>query len=265
MKPAVSIALHAVNADRAPSAKRTLSKTSESRWQLVALPEATSTNDLARNLAPWHAIRADRQTAGRGRHGRIWSGEEGCLCLSAVVPTTEKAAWEFLPLLAGLATIETLAALGIQGLRLRWPNDILLEDRKLAGILVERPAAERAVIGIGLNVWNDPSASSPELKNLTVSLRDLVTLKWTMDDLAAAILSHISIHHAELVKGGPEPLLVAMQEHWGQPRRVIVHLDDSTLAGLFGGITEQGDLRLVLEDGHQVILQATRVRLLVEE
>ncbi|MGA1052758.1 MAG: biotin--[acetyl-CoA-carboxylase] ligase, partial [Ilumatobacteraceae bacterium] len=69
----------------------------------------------------------------------------------------------FLVLAAGLAVVSTLRGLGLTGARLRWPNDVLVGPKKICGILMERFTADRVVVGLGLNVTNDPAASDPDL------------------------------------------------------------------------------------------------------
>lgn len=134
----------------------------------VALGEIDSTNaeGLRRAMAGERGplwIRADRQTAGRGRSGRAWSSQEGNLfasCVMALSCPPAKAAQ--LSLVAGIAAIDAIRLVGaVPGLRLKWPNDILIGTSKLGGILVEstsRPPQPGivAVIGIGLNLVSAP-------------------------------------------------------------------------------------------------------------
>src|SRR5690349_19647555 len=122
---------------------------SSPEWRLRELAAVDSTNLFAANLPAWHAVRADTQTAGRGRFQRQWVSDAGGLWLSAVVPVeTNSPAWRMLPLATGVAVCDALRANGANQLRLRWPNDVLVGNRKLAGLLIDqfRPAA--AVVGV---------------------------------------------------------------------------------------------------------------------
>jgi BirA family biotin operon repressor/biotin-[acetyl-CoA-carboxylase] ligase len=110
-----------------------------------------STNERARELA-WGAaphgtlVTADEQTAGRGRQGRTWAAPPGSSILASLVIRDPP---RLLPLAAGVAVAEVVGP----GALVKWPNDVLVERRKLAGILVEgRPQERWAVLGIGLNV-----------------------------------------------------------------------------------------------------------------
>lgn len=130
---------------------------------LRELDETASTNDdaaaLARAGAPHgEAVLARRQTRGRGRAGRSFVSPEGGLYLSIVVrPGRPPDEWSLLPLAAGLAVVEELRARGF-GVALKWPNDVLLEERKLAGVLVESRWGQEpfAIVGIGLNLETSP-------------------------------------------------------------------------------------------------------------
>lgn len=132
------------------------------RFTLEALPECSSTSTLllerARQGAPTGSLLVvDRQTAGRGRRGRSWqSSPDASLTFSVL--------WHFdgavsrlagLSLAVGLAVARALETIGVAGVGLKWPNDILLDGGKLGGILVEldtQPAGVLAVIGVGLNL-----------------------------------------------------------------------------------------------------------------
>ncbi len=123
---------------------------------------ATSTNALAAERARAGAdegtvVVAEEQTAGRGRLDRTWvTPPRAALLFSLVLrPTLPAADWPWLPLLTGHTVAKTLRGLGYDGAGVKWPNDVLLGDRKVAGILVERvetPAGPVAIVGIGLNV-----------------------------------------------------------------------------------------------------------------
>ena len=137
-------------------------------WTLHEADALGSTNDYARNLPPWHSVRARRQTEARGRHGRRWSSDEGGLWTSIVLPLDPPdRGWSAFPLAAGLAVVSTLRGLGLMQARLRWPNDVLIGPKKICGILMEKFAADRVVVGLGLNVTNDPAADNPELSAIS--------------------------------------------------------------------------------------------------
>ncbi|MCK6387222.1 MAG: biotin--[acetyl-CoA-carboxylase] ligase [Zoogloea sp.] len=138
-------------------------------FSVETLPECDSTNSrLLADPPPEDGriavLAADRQTAGRGRRGRAWQSWPGAGLTFSVL-------WHFAPgapvpaglsLVVGLAVARTLEELGVEGVQLKWPNDVLVNGHKIAGILIElvsgrgRPLA--AVIGVGINLRLPPDA-----------------------------------------------------------------------------------------------------------
>jgi BirA family biotin operon repressor/biotin-[acetyl-CoA-carboxylase] ligase len=130
----------------------------------VHLRRTDSTNQRARELAAAGAphgtlVTAGEQSAGRGRQGRAWTAPAGRALLCSLVVRDPPA---LLPLAAGAAVAEVVGAEA----RIKWPNDVLLVGRKVAGILVEgRPQEGWAVVGIGVNVGVRPGDFPPELRD----------------------------------------------------------------------------------------------------
>src|SRR4051794_8140062 len=150
-----------------------------------------STNARARELAAAGAphgtiVTATEQTAGRGRQGRTWVGPPGrALLVSIVVRGFD----ELLPLRAGLAVADVAGP----SARVKWPNDVLLDGRKVAGILAEgRPAEGWAVVGIGLNVAVEVAGLPEELRGLAGTLgRPPEALDATLGELLAAFAGRL--------------------------------------------------------------------------
>ena len=123
-----------------------------------------STNERARVLATGGAphgtlVTADEQTAGRGRQGRSWVAPAGAALLCSLVLREPP---RLLPLMAGVAVARSVGP----GAGVKWPNDVLLDGRKVAGILVEgRPQERWAVLGIGVNVALRPEDLPPEVRS----------------------------------------------------------------------------------------------------
>jgi BirA family biotin operon repressor/biotin-[acetyl-CoA-carboxylase] ligase len=236
-------------------------------WTLHRAGQLASTNSAAARLPEWHAVRSDIQTSGRGRTGRRWVSNQGGLWLSAVLPCPATAApWSLLPLAAGWSVIEALEELGAPGLRLRWPNDIMSGQRKLAGLLVERYNAQTAVIGIGLNVTNSPEASDNSLFGLTARLVDLVPAGCDLDAIAPVILRSIRRAHTLLLNGEFPLIARKLNEHWSNPRLVAITLNDHAhpFTGLFTGIDDSGRLRLSTDYSSACFYEAAQVSLMRE-
>src|SRR6195952_3513379 len=136
-----------------------------------------STNTVARELAAAGAphgtvVTAAEQTAGRGRQGRTWTAPPGSALLYSAILRPLEPRHSVLPLAVPLAVCEVAEHLrpGID-CKAKWPNDIHLEGRKLAGILIEaRPQDGWAVLGVGLNLTIRPEEFPPELRDRATSL-----------------------------------------------------------------------------------------------
>ena len=234
-------------------------------WHLQEFVVVDSTNFVAGKLGAWHAVRADTQTAGRGRFQRIWVSDAGGLWLSAVVPTGEdRERWQALPLVAGLAVIEALKAFGLASARLRWPNDILVNERKLAGLLVDIFKPQLAVIGLGVNVTNHPDEHDPALKVTSTRLADLVAQPPSLATLTAAILASLKSAMDVMAQSGFSALKPRINELWGGPRRVTIDLDGVQRFGLFTGIDDGGRLLMQDDTNGPTAFEPHQVRLLRE-
>ena len=148
------------------------------RW----LAETASTNDVAREWALAGApagtfATAARQTRGRGRRERIWDSPANAGLYASFVLRPDWSAEQApnLAILAGMAAFQALEKAGVKNLRIKWPNDVLANGRKICGVLVEpRLGAGRiefAVVGIGINVGQDSGDFPPELRAAATSCR----------------------------------------------------------------------------------------------
>lgn len=253
--------------DAAPTATVTPLPRSGDGWTLHVVEQVGSTNTAARTLSAWHALRANTQTEGRGRTGRPWTSDEGGLWISAVLPCPgERSRWAILPLAAGWAIIAALRKLGARELRLRWPNDIMVGNRKLAGLLVERYHADSAVIGIGVNVFNAPESATPDLSGITTRLADLVPGGYTLDDIARLVLRCIREAHALIRDDRFGEIARDLNAHWARSRRVAVTFtgSDQPLIGTFSGIDASGRLHLTTTDSGSGYYDAAQISLLRE-
>lgn len=198
---------------------------------MTLLPTAGSTNEIAAaGPRPGRVVVADHQLAGRGRLDRSWTTPAGsALTFSAIVePALELRHWPLLPLAAGLAVADALRTVGARP-TLKWPNDVLLESGKVAGILAERvgdPA--RAIIGIGINV--DLAAS--ELPVPTATALSLEGVSVSRTDLFGTVLSALAARLGEL-DADPEGFVATYRDACDTVgREVEAHLP--------GGVRERG-------------------------
>ncbi len=223
-------------------------------WRLSIYETAGSTNDLARTLPGWSAVRADRQTGGRGRLGRKFLSEDGGLWLSAVLPVEGgPARWSGFSLAAGWHALRAMRELGVKEARLRWPNDILAGTRKFAGLLIEQPDPGRLIVGVGVNVTNAPWQADPSLA--ATRLADLLPTPPDLDDLCIRLLDAFAEAHSEMAQSGLGPVIKKLNADWAEPRPVELELRGrEALRGSFAGLDPAGDLRLLDSGGRTRVI-----------
>jgi len=201
--------------------------------QTIHLGSVASTQDVARDLPLGSVVIADHQTAGRGRLEHRWEAPPGTALLVSFVLAPNP----LLSLAAGVAAAEACD----QGVRLKWPNDLMLGGRKVGGILVEATAA-KAVCGIGINLtW------APEGGASLNQARD-----WLLDRLRIAVDRWTSAPPKEVLTRWRE-----LSDTIG--RQVRVELPDRAFEGVAQDINERGEL---LVDG--AVVSAGSVRHLTE-
>jgi BirA family biotin operon repressor/biotin-[acetyl-CoA-carboxylase] ligase len=129
-------------------------------WHIERYDELPSTQDVALDriragtARPGDVVIAGRQTAGRGRRGRTWVSAAGALHATVTLPVPEQG-WEWTGVAAALAIAQALRSLGVPA-GVKWPNDVMVAGRKIAGALVELPGQGLAAVGIGVNVDSCP-------------------------------------------------------------------------------------------------------------
>ncbi len=221
-----------------------------------------STNTVARELAEAGApngtvVTADEQTAGRGRQGRTWTAPPGsALLFSAIVRPLGKRQ-PLLPLGVPLAVCEAAERLRPgAGCKVKWPNDIHLDGRKLSGILIEaRPQEEWAVVGVGLNLAIPDDQFPEELRGRATSLFGDGGAPAGIAERARVALSEALGRWVEADSG---TILAAWRERDTLLGREVSWERGS---GVAEGIDERGYLRVRLADGELVALGAGDVHL----
>lgn len=218
-------------------------------WTLLEYDCVDSTNMVAAGLPAWHAVLSETQRGGRGRFERAWVSNAGGLWLSAVLPLgASQDGNQLLPLVAGLSAIEALERHGAKGLRLRWPNDVMAGDRKIAGILVERFTQRTAVVGIGVNVTNQPAEQDRSLWRTATRMAELVHPPPTVYALCLSLLDVLRAESDVLSGAGFAALSPRINGVWGGRRRVRLDVEKGQRLGTFVGIDPSGNL-LLEEDG----------------
>lgn len=202
------------------------------------LQQVSSTQDEARRLVEsgegkaGHVIVADEQREGRGRFGRAWLSAVGGLYATFIV-----ARHELIPLLSGIAVLRALARFGVD-VRLKWPNDVVVDGLKLAGILIET-AGDAALVGIGINLAEAPLETVTSLRAVGGTAR--------RGELIVAIWEEMSEAEAS------EDVLRSYREHLttlGRPVRMTLE----------GGETIEGTAVNVDAEGRLLVETASGVR-----
>lgn len=230
-------------------------------YNLIALESCGSTNDEARRLArqgedaapDGTVVWARQQTAGRGRRGRSWESPPGNLYLSLILrpeaPLRETAQLSFLTAVALYDALGNISEPGHQ-IHLKWPNDVLLQEKKVAGILLESEAGGGAhpdwvIVGLGVNVASHPEgtshpATSLHAENWTVSVEQ------TLEAFARSFQGWANTW----VEDGFERVRRTwLSRAMGVGKNIEVRLEKGTFTGIFKDMDEDG--ALVLDQGGQ--------------
>jgi len=213
---------------------------------------------------------AEQQTAGRGRGGNSWESapSDGVYCSVVLHPQLSPADALLLSLIAGIAVAEAVEQTTGLHPDLRWPNDVLLEERKFCGILTEMNAevtrVRYVVVGIGINV--NQSSFPAELEPIATSLRLAAGHEWSRVQVAAALLKSLDAWYRRLTTGGIDARATIFQQFEQRSsfaRSRLVHVDEE---GGYEGVTEGLDnrgfllvrtdrgLRTVLSGGVRAVL-----------
>lgn len=222
---------------------------------IIYYPSLTSTNTMAKQEAQRGAVEgtvviADEQTAGRGRKERVWLSPKGGIALSIIVRPN----LSYLPSLVMVASlavarcIEDIADLKPQ---IKWPNDVLINGKKVCGILIENDIrgerVDYAIIGIGINV-NIRVVDFPEIRPIATSLSDELGREISRVKVVQNLLTHLDELYLSLKAGG------SVYEEWRDNlatlgRNVTVKIGESTFEGIAEAVARDGSLLLRLSDG----------------
>lgn len=220
-----------------------------------------STNARARELAEGGApggtvVTADEQTAGRGRQGRSWTAPPGqALLYSAILrPLDERHL--LLPLAVPVAVCEAAEALAPGAeCKIKWPNDVWLDGRKLAGVLIEaKPQDGWAVIGVGFNLTIEPGEFPPDLRDRAISLAPAPTHAGIRDRARETVDERLG----RWVEADEQTILAAWRERDALRGREVAWEGGS---GVADGVDGRGRLAVVVPAGDRVLLGAGEVHL----
>jgi len=220
-----------------------------SHYDAVESTQDTAKELLESDLEDGLVIWADRQAAGRGRHGRAWASPKGGLYVSMILRPKGPHA-QVLQLLMGIPLVKALRHFGVLA-GLKWPNDALYRNRKIAGILAEgvyRRDVFHVIVGIGVNTNVDLDQLPPDVRETATSLRREVPLFVSNEEFLDYFLDQADQHASRYVN---TPVEILMRDYRGQcttvGKRVAVTTPKGKVVGRGFDITPEGHL-IVLDD-----------------
>jgi BirA family biotin operon repressor/biotin-[acetyl-CoA-carboxylase] ligase len=206
---------------------------------------------------------AEEQTAGRGRGGHSWTSppSSGIYCSLVVRPPMSPADALVLSMMAGVAVADAIRH--VTGTRpdLRWPNDLLLDDKKFCGILTEMNAevtrVRYAVVGIGVNV--NQQEFPPELQPIATSLLMATGRAWSRVELTAALLQSLDRAYSALISqniaAAKQDIFRELEQHSSYVRGKKVHVEEEGgYEGITAGLDERGFLLVETNKGVRTVL-----------
>lgn len=231
-------------------------------FQLHALPECDSTNTYLMRLAESGApsgtvVVTDHQTAGRGRRARAWvsaAGDSLTFSLLWRFPPASRAP-EALSLVLGLALRQAVQTFGLT-VEVKWPNDVLFNSKKLAGVLIEVQPGDikSAVIGIGVNLRLPPTMPA-DIAETASALDQIMQLTPSREVLLAAILRQVVSVLWRYENAGFDGLRAAWQAAQAfRDREVRVINDTQLITGICRGVSDRGELLIETSAGLQRVL-----------
>ncbi len=215
-------------------------------WHWVDLQETKSTNDDAKKYPPNTIISAAKQTAGRGRLGRSWESMEGNLFVSFKLKVELKDTAKMV-FIIGLSLLEAVKNISPNAdVKIKWPNDILINNKKTAGILIERDD-ECLIIGIGVNI-----KQHPEDVNLIYQATSLKTEKINTDRVAF-LKSCVSFLDKNLVEDFAKIKQKWLQNIKGLNQDIRISIGNSVRFGKLIGVADDGAIMLETQTGTEKI------------
>ncbi len=195
---------------------------------------------------------ADEQTAGRGRHGRTWSATPGAALLvsARLRPELPPERLHLVTLAAAIAATDAVRTVAGFEVHLKWPNDLVVDDRKLAGILAEADGAGAVVVGMGLNLRAD--AYPAELADAATACDRHADGAVDRDELLVAWLQSFDAHLDAL----DDIVVLAAARSATLGRAVRVELAHETFTGVATRLTDEGYLVVSRDDGADAVVTA---------
>lgn len=228
-------------------------------YHQVDSTSSTAQQLVAEGVACGTVVYADVQTAGRGRQGRKWNSVEGNLMCSVILKRPELlASLSVLPYLIGLAVHDSVAKyVHYDPVQLKWPNDVLVGGKKIAGVLIEKDSnSDAVVVGIGLNI-----AVAPKVPDYpTCALAHFIPLPPSRDQMLKAALDGIGKYIAVFNKIGPREIYnMWNQQAYKLGQEISIKSGGHAYTGIFKGVNNSGELVMEGAKGEQLFSSVDQI------
>ena len=238
-------------------------------YHLLSFDSLDSTNEEAKRIAKsggqhGAVVWAKKQSDGKGRLGRGWMSEDGNLFVSILLkPNKTFAELGQLSFVAAIAVIDAISPLvdDKDAVKVKWPNDILLSERKLSGVLLESFCTQEddlpwVVVGVGVNIDSYPQNTEFPAICLKDSGVELVSAKIIL----SRFIHHFIERYNQWQSKGFAPIRKEWLSHaWNMQQKIVARLPNMEIEGVFEGINQDGSLIIALDGGHKQTINAADV------
>lgn len=225
-------------------------------WNWLDCEETGSTNDEAKKLSlnpeyKKYIVTAVRQNGGRGRRGRSWVGLDGNLFMSLAMEA-ELRDWGAINFITGLSLLETVKGYSVQTeVKLKWPNDVLVNECKVSGILLEKGEGNYLIIGVGVNIKDSPNELNAAYKTISLKTAGIET------DRTEFLKRYVSCFDKN-IKLWREQGFTPVRKEWLKYAKnlggtISVHTDKEDKEGIFSGVDDNAALLLQTPTGMEKI------------
>jgi BirA family transcriptional regulator, biotin operon repressor / biotin---[acetyl-CoA-carboxylase] ligase len=232
------------------------------RFASLASTNTEAARHAAQGAEEGLCVVAGEQTAGRGRLQRQWISPAGAGLYFSIVlrPSMSTSLWSLLPLLAALAVHDALAESCALETDIKWPNDILIGERKLCGILAETfetDTGRAVVVGIGINLTSD--AFPVALRDVAISIDEAIGKKPAVEAVLQSLIRALARRYqAFQAADGPQQVIREWlnRSSYASGKTVSVTNGDDTFTGVTRGLESDGGLRVEIDDGEIRVVRA---------
>lgn len=237
-------------------------------YNLTTFKQIDSTNDAAKrmvksgDLARKALILAEEQTSGYGQRGRVWESLKGNLHLSIVLETAKPLQkLQELVFLTAVTVSDYIEKQLSQSLdvklnvKLKWPNDVLINSKKVAGILLEtikHQEKQYVIIGIGVNLAHTPSVSD----QVVTSLKEIGDIEITPEEFLSGFISQFNTEYDNWQQNNHFDVIRSMwqQRAYNLSKQVMIYDGTQNISGVFCGIDQRGAIILELSNGERTAI-----------